>query len=71
VTGTAPVFVGVTGVGGARPDVAAAYGDQFGQSGYGLLVQGLEAGSYDLAVFGWSHQRSGFLPAAVVRITVR
>jgi hypothetical protein len=71
LTGTAPVFVGVTGVGGARPDVAAAYGEQFGQSGYGLLVQGLEAGSYDLAVFGWSHQRSGFLPAAVVRITVR
>jgi hypothetical protein len=51
--------------------VAAAYGEQFGQSGYGLLVQGLETGSYDLAVFGWSQQRSDFLPAAVVRITVR
>ncbi len=57
--------------GGARPDVAAAYGDQFLASGFGLNVQGLTPGHYDLAVFPWSTTAGGFLPARVVRVTVR
>ena len=51
------------GYGGARPDVAAVHGDQFAESGFGLMVQGLTPGNYDLAVFAWSMERAGFVPA--------
>ena len=71
LAGGAPVFVGVAGSGGSRPDVAAVHGDQFRDSGYGLIVRGLAPGNYDLAVFAWSRVRGGFVPAAVVRVTVR
>jgi hypothetical protein len=56
---------------GARPDVAAVHGDQFRESAYGLAVQGLVPGNYDLAVFAWSRVSGGFAPARVVRVTVR
>jgi hypothetical protein len=71
VSGGAAVFLGVTAVGGARPDVAAAYGEEFRDAGYGLVVSDLEPGAYDVAVFGWSRRDNGFLPASVARITVR
>ena len=51
--------------------MAAVHGNQFRDSGYGLIVRGLPPGSYDLAVFAWSAARADFLPAAVVRVTVR
>jgi len=71
VSGAAPIFLGVASQGFSRPDVAAAYGEEFGQAGYQLDVQGLSAGDYDLAVFAWSRRISGFLPAAVTRVHVR
>ena len=57
VAGGPPVFLGATAYGGARPDVAAVHGDQFEDSGFGLVVQGLAPGHYDLAVFAWSTER--------------
>ena len=39
--GGAPIFLGATAYGGARPDVAAVHGDQFKDSGFGLIVAGL------------------------------
>ena len=66
-----PIFLGAAAFGGARPDVAALYGDRFGKSGYGLEVKGLAAGSYDIAVFAYSTVRAGFVPAKTVRVTVR
>jgi hypothetical protein len=71
LAGGPPVFLGVATDGGARPDVAAVYGDQFRGAGFGLIVQGLTPGNYDLAVFAWSRVRGGFAPATVVRVTVR
>ena len=71
VSGAAPIFLGVANQGVSRPDVAAAYGEEFGQAGYELQAQGLSAGDYDLAVFAWSSRLSGFLPAAVTRVHVR
>ena len=71
VAGGAPMFVGTATAGGLRPDVAVVYGDQFRAAGYGLIVQGLAPGTYDLAVFAWSHVVGGFVPAAVVRVTVQ
>ena len=71
LTGGAPVFLGTATYGGARPDVAAVHGDQFRDSGFGVLVQGLTPGNYDLAVFAWSGVSGGFVPAQVVRVTAR
>jgi hypothetical protein len=66
-----PVFVGAASYGGARPDVAAVYGERFTKSGYGIVVDSLPRGTYDLAVFAWSTVKNGFIPARVVRVTVR
>jgi glucose/arabinose dehydrogenase len=55
-----PVFVGATGIGIARPDVALAFGSQFGQAGFGLLAPGLPPGDYLLAVFGLVHATGTF-----------
>ena len=71
LSGGAPVFLGSATVGYARPDVAAVHGEQFRDSGYGMLVQGLAPGHYDVAVFAWSEFGADFLPAKVVRVTVR
>jgi hypothetical protein len=69
--GGAPIFVGAASYGGARPDVAGIYGERFRNSGYGIVVDALPPGTYDVAVFAWSTVKSGFIPAKVVRVTVR
>ena len=66
-----PIFLGATAYGGARPDVAAVFGDQFKNSGYGIIVESLPAGTYDLAVFAWGTATRGFAPAKTIRISVR
>ncbi len=66
-----PIFLGAAAYGGARPDVAAIYGDRFKNSGYGIRVDSLPPGQYDVAVFAWSILKDGFVPAKVVRVTVR
>jgi hypothetical protein len=71
LAGGAPIFVGAATYGGARPDVAAVHGDQFRDSGYGLMIQGLTPGNYDLAVFAWVTDLGDFAPAKVVRVTIR
>ncbi|HEY7500964.1 MAG TPA: matrixin family metalloprotease [Vicinamibacterales bacterium] len=71
LNGGAPVFLGAATYGGARPDVAAVHGDDRRESGFGLIVSGLAHGNYDLAIFPWSIEAGDFLPATVVRLTVR
>ena len=71
VTGGPPIFLGATATDGARPDVAAVHGEGFGESGYGLVAQGLTPGDYDLAVFPWSTETASFAPPRIVRVTVR
>jgi hypothetical protein len=66
-----PIFIGPAAYGGSRPDVAAIFGDQFRTSGYGIIVDSLPSGTYDVAVFAWSTVRDGFVPAKTVRVTVR
>ncbi len=66
-----PIFVGAASYGGARPDVARIYGERFRKSGYGIVVDSLPPGTYNLAVFAWSTAKGGFIPAKVVRVTVR
>ena len=71
LTGGPPVFLGAAAYGGSRPDVAAVHGPQFEPAGFGLHVQGLTPGNYDLAVFAWSTLEAKFVNAAVVRATIR
>jgi hypothetical protein len=71
LAGGAPVFLGSAAIGGTRPDVAAVHGERFRDAGFGVTVQGLPHGNYDLAVFAWSHVTGGFIPARTVRVTVR
>jgi hypothetical protein len=71
VGGAAPQFLGAATLNGRRPDVAAVVGEQFLDSGYGLIVNGLAPGTYDLAVFAWSSAAGNWAPAKVVRVTVR
>jgi hypothetical protein len=66
-----PIFAGATAYGGPRPDVAALLGERFRHSGYGMIVEALPPGTYDLAVFAWSTSAGDFLPAKLVRVTVR
>lgn len=71
VAGGAPIFLGPASVRGQRPDVGAIYGETFEASGYGLSVEALAPGRYDLAVFAWSSVKHDFVPARTVRVTVR
>jgi hypothetical protein len=71
LAGGPPIFLGAAEYGAARPDVAAVHGDRLLASGFSLLVQGLQHGNYDLAVFAWSTARGTFAPARTVRVTVR
>jgi hypothetical protein len=71
VGGGDPLFLGATSYGGSRPDVGAIFGDRFAKSGYALTVDSLPAGRYDLAVFAWSTAQGSFVPAKVVRVTLK
>jgi endonuclease/exonuclease/phosphatase family metal-dependent hydrolase len=71
-TGAAAVFLGEIPEGGARPDVAAHFGPQFGQSGFSVLAKGLASGKYTLVVFPYNSIRKAFdyQSAAAVPINV-
>ena len=66
-----PIWIGVAAYGGSRPDVAAVYGERFKKSSYGIYVNGLPPGTYDLAVFAYSTVTGGFAPASTVRVTIQ
>jgi hypothetical protein len=63
-----PIFVGAAAFGGKRPDVAAVYGDRFRESGYGIRLDALPAGTYDIAVFAYSTVLGHFVPARTARV---
>jgi glucose/arabinose dehydrogenase len=67
----APRFLGVATQGISRPDVAAAFGPQFGSSGYGLTVRGLAPGYWTIGVYGWVDALQGFHAAGSVPVVVR
>jgi hypothetical protein len=69
-SGDDPIWIGAADYGGKRPDVAAVHGARFLETGYGITVQGLAPGTYDLAVFAYSTVKGGFTPAKIVRVTI-
>jgi hypothetical protein len=74
-SGDAPIFLGVATLGVARPDVGAAYGARYGDSGYELIVdraaRGLAPGVYNIAVVSHSVISGTFNNVAVVRVTLQ
>jgi subtilisin len=69
-SGTPPIFLGAASYGGARPDVGAAFGAQFTNSGYGLIVRGLAPGPYQLVVYAHSAVTGTFNQAVAVTVQV-
>jgi hypothetical protein len=71
VSGTgAPVFVGAVVPTWDRPDVAAAFGSQFASSGFGLIVNNVPGGTYQLAAYMHSTVAATFNLAKVVTVTI-
>ena len=69
IGGGSPVFVGVAGLNGARPDVGNRFGPQFASSGYSVTGT-LAPGTYDLAVYARSTVTGTFNNAQAVRVLV-
>ena len=70
-SGTPPVFLGAAATGLARPDVAAAFGAQYGHTGYTLAVGNLPPGVYDIVLFSHSSVSGAFESSSVLRVTVQ
>jgi hypothetical protein len=63
-------FSGVAVVGGVRPDVAAAFGDQFEAAGFTLTVPRLPSGAYELRVRPRPRRTGASAPVTTVRLAV-
>jgi hypothetical protein len=71
VGGGAPVFIGVGTLGDARPDIAARFGQQYGNAGFHLDIgRTVPRGTYDIAVFAQSTLTGTFEILRVVRVTL-
>jgi hypothetical protein len=64
-------FLGMAGVGGARPDVSAILGAQFVNCGFWLTAPGLPPGTYTLVVYAHSTLTGTFNEGRAVRVTVQ
>jgi hypothetical protein len=71
VAGGSPIFLGAATLGISRPDVGAAFGDQFTPSGYALSASGLAAAQYDIGVHAHSTVTGSFNQQRLVRINVQ
>ena len=66
------VFVGAATMGGSRPDIAEAFGPQFGSSGFNLVSNvALAPGPYTLTVFGHRASSGTFDIAEQIPVIVR
>jgi len=69
-SGAAPIFLGAASYGGSRPDVGAAYGARYADSGFSLPVVGLAPGVYDLGFYGRSTLTGTFNVFQTRRVTI-
>jgi hypothetical protein len=69
-SGAAPIFLGVASYGSSRPDVGAAYGTRFTNSGFTLPVVGLANGTYDIRFYGRSTVTGTFNAVQTRRVTI-
>jgi hypothetical protein len=69
-SGAAALFLGQARTGGSRPDIAAAFGAQFGGSGYGIAVKGLPPAVYQIVAFAHSTVAGTFVDVRAVTVQV-
>ena len=69
-SGTPPVFWGAAQLGVARPDIGAAFGARFTNSGFNLVVGPVAPGTYDLVVFARSSVTLAFEIFRIARVTI-
>jgi hypothetical protein len=70
-SGGLPIFAGAVTPGSmSRPDVGAAYGSRFTNSGFGLLLNELPPGSYTLVGYMHSTVAGTFNHSQAVRVTI-
>jgi len=70
-SGAAAIFLGAGAANASRPDVGAAVGSRFANSGFGVTVAGLAPGVYQLVAFAHSTVTGTFNNSRSVTITVR
>ena len=68
--GTAAVFLGAASF-GSRPDVAATFGPQFQNAGFGLVANGLSPGEWHIGVYAMSIATGLFDLSQAFFVTVR
>jgi hypothetical protein len=66
-----PVFLGTADLEAARPDVAAAFGEQFSRAGFDLKAPALPPGQYDVTAYVWNRRTSRWEDARTVSVLVR
>ncbi len=69
-SGAAAIFLGAATYGGSRPDIGAAYGTQFTNSGFSLTVQNQDPGEYRLIVYARSTVTGTFNQAMTLTVFV-
>jgi hypothetical protein len=69
-SGAAPVFLGVAGYGSSRPDVGAAFGARFTNTGFSVRAEGLGTGRHLLATFAHSMVTDSFSIVRTALVTV-
>jgi len=70
-SGTPPIFLGVGQYGVSRPDVGAAFGAQFTNSGFNLTAGPLAPNTYDIVVFAHTTLSGAFETYGVARVVVQ
>jgi hypothetical protein len=70
VGGGAPTFLGAATLGGVRPDVGAVFGPGYETSGYGLIVNNLPSGTWDISAYPLADGTSTFGAPRTVRVTI-
>jgi subtilisin family serine protease len=68
--GGGPIAIGVATYGASRPDVGAAFGSQFINSGWSITANGLPNGNYTIVAYGHSTVTGTFNVQGSVAITV-
>ena len=66
-----PVFVGVAGLGIARPDIAALFTLKYQQSGFSITIGSLPSGAYTLVFYAHSSRSGTFSNTQAVSVVVQ
>jgi subtilisin len=64
------LFAGVATYGSVRPDIGTAFGEQFQDAGFNLVVSGLPSGNYQLVAYAHSSVTGTFSTAQAITLVI-